>query len=158
MIVIVLVILALAGVGLLGCGAVAFWFLSSEMAVQDGGYSSAPVAVAPSPYREADPSIAASTNSSTAQQDRARWVYPTNPEGVSGEIFKLDDTNWEETRDDAITYRFLETARTPDYVELFDEPRELSVQLHADHILWKRAGQNDWTRGQTGQWDEPAPQ
>ncbi len=153
-IVIILAILAIAGVAVLGCGALAFVFISSSSAIP---YHDDPPGYAPTPAVAVAPLPPASANPSAPTGDRTRWVFPTNPEGVSGEILKLDDTNWEETRDDAINYRFVEVARTPEYVELFDESRDLSVQLHADHIRWRRAGQNDWIRGQTGQWTTPAP-
>jgi len=87
---------------------------------------------------------------------RARWSFPTSPEGASGSISQQDASNWVETRSDNRSMRFTEVARTDEHVELFDEQRQLYVRLLADHMEWRRDGQ-EWFRGQDGSWDAPSP-
>ena len=87
---------------------------------------------------------------------RARWSYPTSPEGASGSISQQDGGMWVETRSDNLTMRFTEVARTDEYVDLYDAQRQLSVRLLADHMEWRKEGQ-EWFRGQEGSWDSAAP-
>lgn len=86
---------------------------------------------------------------------RARWSFPRSPEGASGSIAQQDVSTWMETRSDNQTMRFRETTRTDEYVELYDSQRQLFVRLLADHMEWRRDGQ-EWSRGQDGAWDVPA--
>lgn len=86
---------------------------------------------------------------------RARWSYPTSAEGANGSIAQQDAGTWVETRSDNLTMRFAEVARTDEYVDLYDAQRLLTVRLYADHMEWKKDGQ-DWFRGQEGSW-EAAP-
>jgi hypothetical protein len=87
---------------------------------------------------------------------RARWSFPASPEGASGAIAQQETSTWVETRSDNLTMRFQEVARTDEYVELYDPARQLYVRLLADHMEWKREGQ-EWFRGQDGKWDAPSP-
>ena len=87
---------------------------------------------------------------------RARWSYPSSPEGASGNIAQQDGGKWVETRSDNLAMQFQEVERTDEYVELYDASRRLNVRLYADRMEWKRDGQ-DWFRGQIGSWDTPSP-
>jgi hypothetical protein len=113
------------------------------MATQADMEASPVEVVQPEPFLPTDPA-------------RARWSYPGSPEGASGSIAQLDANNWLETGSDHRSIRFTEVDRTAEYVELFDQQRQLYVRLLADHMEWKKDGQ-EWFRGQGGAWDAPSP-
>ena len=59
-----------------------------------------------------------------------RWDYPADERGIAG-YFKKDDSGWSELKgDEAASHAtFKETARTAEYVELFDAKRTIWVRL-----------------------------
>lgn len=87
---------------------------------------------------------------------RHYWVYGSGWFSADGQ------GGWEEvnedTRHQGQSWRFRETTRTEDYVELYDQSRWVTVRLTAMAMLvrWDRAG-NDamWEEYHKGQWQEP---
>ena len=65
-----------------------------------------------------------------AQETRSVWVY-------KGGYFKIvKDKKWFETNPDG-EWTFQETARTRDYVELYDETRDYTVRLYQTELYLK---------------------
>jgi hypothetical protein len=164
---VVMIVIALGVVILLGlaCAGAAVGFLFFARASQSVARMEAQEevmrmdAMAAQSEMEAPPPLEVSVPPASflpTDPQRARWSYPTSPEGASGSILQQDVGTWVETRSDNLTMRFTEVARTNEYVDLYDAQRQLSVRLLADHMEWKREGQ-EWFRGQDGSWDAPSP-
>ncbi len=71
-----------------------------------------------------------------------RWFYSVDAGELSGS-FQEEGSGWVETRDGKFKKQFEETARTSDYVELFDDGEKRWVRLtlidsstSSDHIAW----------------------
>jgi hypothetical protein len=86
-----------------------------------------------------------------------QWTYERSPEGLSGVVQEMHGGIWIETRGDGVVFRFTEKARGPEFVELFDESRQLQVRLYDDRMEWRRDNL-DWVRGQSGEWKSKAKQ
>lgn len=89
---------------------------------------------------------------------RSYWVY----EG--GWFAKTKDGSWYELNE--LTHRklgkpakFKEAKRTKEYIELVDEERKVSVQLHSEHSMVRISDRDDatWEKLYTGRWKTPLP-
>jgi hypothetical protein len=80
--------------------------------------------------------------------DRRLFAY------TAGEFHKLDGNRWVERRYAGPDSQFVETGRTPEFVELYDHARDLFVRLRNDHGEWLRRDINMWVPwpGSAGRW------
>lgn len=148
--IVVLVIVALMiplGLAIVACGLGAFLLMQATPAKHEMVAESGRLPEIDSP-EIAGPAV-------LPLQDRMKWVYAESPEGAGGMLSKTSDSAWSETRSDRVNYTFAEIARSSEFVELLDSSRGLFVRLYADHMEWRRDGQ-DWARGQNGAWS-PSP-
>jgi hypothetical protein len=65
--------------------------------------------------------------------------------------FEKVDGNWRERTEDGTLFRFVETDRTAQFVELFDRSRNIRVRLQATNCLVKD-GNGPWEKNYTGKW------
>jgi len=154
--VILVVILAIFGVltlAVVGCGVAGFLFFRLAQRDVQQALDEAQMEMAPPAVEAPAPPVGSPVPAPLGE--RAEWAYETSPEGASGALRNTGE-NWTETRSDGITYRFAETGRTAEYVELYDSSRGLHVRLYADRMEWGRDGQQ-WTRGQSGSWRASTP-
>jgi len=73
---------------------------------------------------------------------------------ANGSVFQvLGGRNWKSTGRDGNVFRFVETTRNDDYVELYDGDRKIYVRLYADRGVWSSDG-SEWRRwpGSEGSW------
>src|SRR5438270_10049015 len=84
------------------------------------------------------------------RDDRYVWVYA---DAGGGDFTQQRGRDWLETNGVAsVPFRYRETNRTADYVELYDAERQLYVRLHNNSMYLKKPGSN-WELGYTGRWD-----
>ena len=84
------------------------------------------------------------------EQDRRRsWRYEKNGGGTYTHI---RGRKWMEYRNSGEPIPFREVARTPDYVELYDEGRDLFARLYEDRCYVRYEGR-DWTYWYDGNWE-----
>ena len=157
----VMIVIALGVVILLGlaCAGAAVGFLFFARASQSAEMMRQEVDVARAAARQEAQAAMKAEEAMPLQGDppaidpqRAKWSFPTSPEGASGSIAQQASGIWVETRSDNASMKFQEVARTAEYVELYDASRQLYVRLLPDHMEWRREGQ-EWFRGQDGTWD-----
>jgi hypothetical protein len=77
--------------------------------------------------------------------DRIVWEY----EG--GYIENTQGQTWIERSPNA-NFAFRETDRNNDFVELFDNSRNLFVRLYNDKLFFRRATDPDWSFNKPGRW------
>lgn len=157
----VMIVIALGVVILLGlaCAGAAVGFLffvrashNAEMMRQEVDVAQATARQEMQAAMQAQEAIPLQGDAPAIDPQRAKWSFPTSPEGASGSIAQQDSGTWLETRSDNVSMTFQEVARTVEYVELYDASRQLYVRLLPDHMEWRREGQ-EWFRGQDGGWD-----
>ena len=87
-------------------------------------------------------------NGSRPQRNRRVFAY------TAGEFHPLEGGRWVERRFDGPDSHFIETARTPEFVELYDRDRDLLVRLRSDHGEWLSRETNEWVPwpGSEGHW------
>ncbi|WP_204140945.1 DUF1963 domain-containing protein [Halomicronema sp. CCY15110] len=88
---------------------------------------------------------------------RHYWVYGSAWFAADGQG-GWEEVN-EETRRQSQSWRFRETTRTEEYVELYDQSRRVKVRLTAVAMLvrWDRDGTDArWEEYHKGQWQEPS--
>ena len=88
-----------------------------------------------------------------APKDRVAWLY--EEAGASGWFLSEDGRRWAECTPRGTVYRFRETARSDEAVEMLDASRDVTVRLSADHMAWRR-GPGGWNRTADGRWVAPA--
>jgi len=98
-------------------------------------------------------SLAAPSLGQAAGEPRAReaWRYMTS-QGAGGFVLRSGQ-RWRETTPEKNVNYFVETARTPDRVELRDSGRGMRLRLLADHcefqwetdLVWRRLYEGGWT-------------
>jgi hypothetical protein len=59
--------------------------------------------------------------------------------------------DWVESSGGKIVFRFKERSKTPQFVEIHDSARQVTVRLQADKYAWS-TNMKDWTTGSTGRW------
>jgi len=154
MIVMALGVMIILVVGCLGAAVGLFWFKASEMRdmemteQMEVERDRAEQILA---MQEAQRAATASQNPAPAVDTRNQWTYERGPEGHSGVLRKQDDGSWLENRSDGAEFHFRERSRDAEFVELFDQERNLDVRIGNDHLEWRRNGQ-PWERGQGGAW------
>lgn len=78
---------------------------------------------------------------------RIVWTY-------AGGRFEKDGENWiERDTSGRIIYRFIEMQRGPEYVEIYDASRTLSLRMFSTHSIWRRDGMPDWANLYAGRWE-----
>ncbi len=98
---------------------------SNVVSVEDG-FERIRVRAAPIPSASPRPTVPTPKSPQPPQPptftaaDRQRWVYSAGT--VSGVFTREASSEWVEVTSQGTTYRFRETARTPEYVEIFREP------------------------------------
>jgi hypothetical protein len=84
---------------------------------------------------------------------RALWLYGSHGEG---RFEQLENGTWIEVNATG-TFRYHEIGRTPEYVELYDQDRDVWVRL-TDRRLFSRGGSGGrWDVGYPGRWMSPGP-
>ena len=83
-------------------------------------------------------------------ESRNAWRYRTA--GRTGHFVKEADQGWVETSADGDEFRFEESRRVADHVELFDASRDMHLRLYADHAEWSQGDQSRWYRLYDGHW------
>jgi hypothetical protein len=88
-------------------------------------------------------------NQQLPQQDpRQVWAYP----GDTGGTFQHTSGNqWVQYRNRQSPFYYVEVGRTPEYVELLDQQRNLGVRLYPDR-LWQSDAGGDWFPNFEGRW------
>jgi hypothetical protein len=80
---------------------------------------------------------------------RGLWVYGSQGEGS---FQQLPDGSWVESNSTG-QYHFLETARTPTHIDLFDPNRNAFARL-TDRVMYHHGlGDPSWHQGYIGQWE-----
>jgi len=84
------------------------------------------------------------------QQDpRQAWSYA----GDTGGTFQHTSGNqWVQYRNSQSPINFVEVARTPQYVEIYDANRNLNVRLYPNQ-LWQTNPDGSWIHAFDGQWN-----
>ena len=102
----------------------------------------------PPPRREVPP-IPRQERGYRERDSREVWRYFANRGGT---FQRVRGREWAEYRNigDPLYYR--EVRRTPDYVELYDEGRDLSVRIYPDK-LYQNNGYEGWTPAYDGRWE-----
>lgn len=80
------------------------------------------------------------------QDSRYYWTYK------DGHFKNASGATWEEYQAGKKAFTFAESSRTAEFVELFDQGRQVGVRLHDDHSLIKLAG-GAWGNLYPGKWD-----
>src|SRR5579883_2579119 len=85
-----------------------------------------------------------------AQNDgRHLWVYGSQGEGSFRD---MGNGNWVESNNTG-QFQFRETARTPQYIDLFDPSRNAFARL-TDRVMYQHGlGDPIWHQGYIGQWE-----
>lgn len=144
-------------VGCLGAAVGLFWFRASEMRdmemtqQMERDRAMAEQMAAMEAAQRAQAATQGEPPPPMGAGEREQWTYERGPEGFSGTINKQEDGSWLENRSDGVEFHFQERARDPEFIELFDETRNLEVRIGNDHLEWRRNGQ-PWCRGQGGAW------
>ena len=73
---------------------------------------------------------------------------------TKGNFTRVARRSWEERRDDGSRTKFAEVGRTDDYVELYDEERDLNVRLYGNIAKWYSKKDREWFAwpGSEGTW------
>jgi hypothetical protein len=73
---------------------------------------------------------------------------------TAGEFHRLGGRRWVEHRFEGPDSHFIETIRTPEFVELYDRDRDLLVRLRSGHGEWLNRESNAWVPwpGSEGRW------
>ncbi|MBL8796538.1 MAG: hypothetical protein JNM56_21740 [Planctomycetia bacterium] len=98
----------------------------------------------------------ASPTQPAAKDQRTRWTYDTGW-FVQGNGTAWFEHNAEATRIHGGPWEFTETKRTPEYVELHDARRDVSVRLSAQdsEARWDKDGANAaWRPLYKGRWEK----
>jgi hypothetical protein len=81
-----------------------------------------------------------------AVEARARWQYD------NGQFEQLTGSNWLETDDTGGRAEFREVTRNMDYIELYDQSRDIAVRLYARQMYLKQPGEQQFQYFRNGQW------
>ena len=101
------------------------------------------------PPRREPPPIPRQEQRYRSRDSREVWRYSANR---GGSFEHLRGRQWAEFRTIGEPLYYREVARTPEYVELYDEGRELSVRIYPDR-LYTNDGSGEWSAGLDGQWE-----
>jgi hypothetical protein len=107
------------------------------------------VAAQPPYPRRVPPPIPPQERGYRQRDTRASWHYFGNGGGA---FQRVRGRQWAEYRTLYQPVAFRETARTRDYVELYDDERDLYVRLYPDKAYVKLPGQ-DWAVAYDGRWE-----
>jgi hypothetical protein len=133
-----------------GLGAVVILESSGRSAVADdrGDAMTLIVPGRPTQTGTVDQTRAGHVAGSRARRNRRVFAY------TAGEFHRLNGRRWVERRFDGPDSHFIETARTPEFVELYDRDRDLLVRLRSDHGEWLKRETGEWVPwpGSEGQW------
>ncbi|MFO0954126.1 MAG: hypothetical protein U0835_23820 [Isosphaeraceae bacterium] len=82
------------------------------------------------------------------KQGRSVFVY------TAGEFHRVKGRVWVDRRHEGPDSNFIETARTPEFVEMYDRDRDLLIRLLHDHGEWLCREQQQWVPwpGSEGRW------
>jgi hypothetical protein len=84
------------------------------------------------------------------RDDRRVWTYDVNR---GGSFEQQRGRRWLELRRNGPPIAFIEVDRTEDYVELYDEGRDLYVRLHDDVYYSREGGRRHWQIVAEGRWE-----
>ena len=80
---------------------------------------------------------------------RMTWVHD------KGKIINTKSIFWREMSKDAeSTYYFVEVGRNQDFIELYDDSREVTFRLYKTKAILKRSKDADWEDWFTGKWEK----
>ena len=101
----------------------------------------------------AEPLAAQHPAGQTQEDDQARstWLY-YNDSGTEGRFKKGNGRDWIEKTTDGGEMRFVEVARTAEYVELYDRTRLMRLRLAADHASIIQSDRPPWRFLYSGHW------
>lgn len=99
-----------------------------------GGYGQQPA-----PYGQQQP---------TQQDPRQAWSYSA---GTGGTFQHTYGNQWAEYRNGQSPISYVEVARTAQYVEIYDQNRNLGVRLYPDQ-LWQTTPEGTWQPMYEGHW------
>jgi len=99
-----------------------------------GGYGQQPAPYGQQPTQQQDP--------------RQAWSYSADTGGTFQHAY---GNQWLQYRNGQSPINFVEVGRTPDYVELLDQARNLGVRLYPTQ-LWQTTPQGTWQPMFAGQW------
>ena len=102
----------------------------------------------PRPRREPPP-IPPQERQYRERDSREVWRYFANGGGA---FQRVRDRQWAEYRNTGDPIYFREVARTPEYVELFDPGRNLSIRIYPDRT-YQNNGYEGWTGVYDGRWE-----
>lgn len=77
---------------------------------------------------------------------RAKWEYGT------GRFELIGNGRWRETDNGGGTAQFVETRRRAEYIEIFDQSRDVGVRLYADKMFLKQPGPRNYEFFRPGRW------
>ncbi len=84
-----------------------------------------------------------------APDSRHVWVYRTTT--VVGRFEEIGQGRWVEINNTG-QFFFIEVARTPDFIELYDPSRGGYARLYDDRMLTRAEGSGRWIIGYWGHW------
>jgi tetratricopeptide (TPR) repeat protein/tRNA A-37 threonylcarbamoyl transferase component Bud32 len=94
------------------------------------------------------PLVAVSARVAGKPFNRSIWVH------TGGAFIKTEGTAWVECGKAADRLYFTERNRNLEYVELYDQSRELTARLYATRMYWITRGQSNWNFLYWGYWEE----
>jgi hypothetical protein len=74
------------------------------------------------------------------------WSYDKDEAGNPGYFKKEDDKHWVEMKAGRVWAHFEEVKRTPEYVEMHDANRNLTLRLYDNAIVCITPGEDEWYR------------
>lgn len=83
--------------------------------------------------------------------DREKWVF------ADGFFVKLKGAKWAERNNgepEKNAFKFVEVARTPEYVEIYDKSRDTSIRLRKTHSTIKQGADGKFNKLYDGMWAE----
>jgi hypothetical protein len=83
------------------------------------------------------------------RDDRREWVYRTP--NIEGRFFQTGPRRWKEVNPTGSWY-YREEGRTIEYVELYDDSRDLVVRLYSDALYQQAPDVPGWQLAYRGHW------
>src|SRR5262249_2175086 len=93
--------------------------------------------------------LTAKPTSTPPAPDSGRRVFRTS----NGRFVDQGKGLWLLERDDGQVFRYTETRRTANYIELRDAARKVAIALYRDHEKHYSPTKKQWIRGASGKWE-----